>query len=142
MKRRVVATDTYSTQHSPPTCNRPMTQVERDGDFTTRKLNTRGEESAPSAFSSQEGNSMLHLIQMMVIGYFLCLLASSFWQQDKDREGEESQFWRRLCSFLLAFLHSSKQARCCPTAVVSPLPAGLCFRELQNTTFLADCLHY
>lgn len=56
MKRRVVATDTYSTQHSPPTCNRPMTQVERDGDFTTRKLNTRGEGSTPSAFSSQEGN--------------------------------------------------------------------------------------
>lgn len=77
---------------------------------------------------------MLHLIQMMVIGYFLCLFACSFWQQDKDREGEESQFWRKLCSFLLAFLHSSEQARCCPTVVVSPLPAGLRFRELQNTT--------
>lgn len=35
-------------------------------------------------------------------------------------EREESQFWRRLCSFLLAFLHSSKQARYCPTVVVSP----------------------
>lgn len=29
-------------------------------------------------------------------------------------EREESQFWRRLCSFLLAFLHSSKQAKVLP----------------------------
>lgn len=123
MKHRVIATDTYSIQHSPSTCNKPVKQAKRDGDFTTRKLSSRGEGSTPSALSSQAGNSMLHLYHFDTNDgdwvFFLCLLFLSARQGQRGKnhnsgEGCAPSYWH---SCIL-----QSRPRYCPTVVgVSPI---------------------